>query len=192
MNMETTLNKKKQQLLSTAKELFIHYGIRRISIDEICRKSNVSKMTFYKHFENKTGLIKHVLAKDMNDGIRQVDAILEQKIPFTEKIKEIIVIKLKFVRQYSEEFTSELFALPELENFLRELNEQKLECSMRVFTIGQKEGVIRKDIKPEFYQFVLQSLTNMSKEGLLIRLYPGLEERFVELTNLALYGIIQR
>ena len=42
-----------QILFSTAKNLFFKFGLRRVSVEEICIKASVSKMTFYRNFNNK-------------------------------------------------------------------------------------------------------------------------------------------
>jgi AcrR family transcriptional regulator len=49
-------NKKYQDLLNTARELFFKHGTKRVTIEEICEKADVSKMTFYKFFRNKEDL----------------------------------------------------------------------------------------------------------------------------------------
>ncbi|MBN1927463.1 MAG: helix-turn-helix transcriptional regulator, partial [Prolixibacteraceae bacterium] len=48
------------QILQSAKKLFWKYGIRKVSIDEICREAGVSRMTFYRLFKNKIELAKVV------------------------------------------------------------------------------------------------------------------------------------
>ena len=50
------VNRKYDDIMSTGKDLFWKYGIRRVTVEEICEKSNVSKMTFYKYFPNKETL----------------------------------------------------------------------------------------------------------------------------------------
>ena len=43
----TKLKSKKQlELLKIARELFWKHGFKRVSIEEICQKASVSKMTF--------------------------------------------------------------------------------------------------------------------------------------------------
>ena len=56
-------SKKKLQIVETAKDLFMRYGIRRVTIDEICRTAGASKMTFYKYFSNKIALLKEILCR---------------------------------------------------------------------------------------------------------------------------------
>ena len=55
--METHLNtsnsSKEQVIMETARRLFWKHGISRIKVKEICEESEVSKMTFYRLFNNK-------------------------------------------------------------------------------------------------------------------------------------------
>jgi len=47
--MNRSENQKYNQIIDTSKKLFWKYGIKRVTIEEICREAGVSKMTFYKH-----------------------------------------------------------------------------------------------------------------------------------------------
>jgi AcrR family transcriptional regulator len=46
--MKDAANLKLARIASTAEKLFMKFGIRRVSVEEICREASVSKMTFYK------------------------------------------------------------------------------------------------------------------------------------------------
>ena len=41
------------EILEAAKELFFKHGFKRISIEDICNKADVSRRTFYVYYENK-------------------------------------------------------------------------------------------------------------------------------------------
>lgn len=49
------------QIIKTALSEFIQYGVRRISIDEICSDLRISKKTFYQVFQKKEDLLDAVL-----------------------------------------------------------------------------------------------------------------------------------
>ncbi len=190
--MNDRSNKKYHQLVVTAKELFTRHGIKRVSIDEICKVSNVSKMTFYKYFENKIELVKEVLEQDFTEGFKSIDAIMAQKSPFHEKMVQIMKYKIEKAKEYGDLFLSEVNTLPELIAFLDKMNMEKRRYTMDVFTEGQKEGAIRKDIRPEFYQYLLRQLNVMAQEEQLISIFPTLDERIKELIKLVLYGILDK
>jgi TetR/AcrR family transcriptional repressor of nem operon len=50
------LNKSKEKILTSAKELFHENGFQQTSVDEILKKSGVTKSNFYYHFKSKEEL----------------------------------------------------------------------------------------------------------------------------------------
>ncbi len=51
----------KDKLIETALRLFYRYGVNSVGVDRIIAESNVSKMTFFKHFPTKRDLILEFL-----------------------------------------------------------------------------------------------------------------------------------
>ena len=64
--LEDRQSKKHHALLNTARKLFVAHGIKRVTVEEICRTADTSKMTFYRFFRNKDEIAKAVI-----DRIRQ-------------------------------------------------------------------------------------------------------------------------
>lgn len=61
----------------SARELFRKYGYNKTSVNELARESNISKATFYKHFESKEIILHEVLMEYIRDN---VDGILKIKV----------------------------------------------------------------------------------------------------------------
>ena len=72
-------NKKYKSLLETGKKLFWKHGFRRVTIDEICHEAGVSKMTFYKWFDNKTGFAKTIFSNEVQRAIIEFRKIMEKE-----------------------------------------------------------------------------------------------------------------
>ena len=51
-------NTKYNDICREGRKIIWKHGIKRVSIEEICREAGVSKMTFYKYFPNKLELVK--------------------------------------------------------------------------------------------------------------------------------------
>src|SRR5690606_13747803 len=81
---------KKDSILNAAWELFTSRGITNVSISEIASKANVSQVSIYNYFGDKSNLAKEVLASYMDKIITGYDEILEMAIPFSEKLKLIM------------------------------------------------------------------------------------------------------
>ena len=56
------MEKAKSDIISTAAELFKKYGLRSVSIDDVCKELRISKKTFYNYFKQKEQLIERVIS----------------------------------------------------------------------------------------------------------------------------------
>jgi AcrR family transcriptional regulator len=68
------LPRKQLQILKTGLDLFQRFGIKRVTIEEICQTANVSKMTFYKYFKNKNELVRFIWEKGVEQAVEKFEA----------------------------------------------------------------------------------------------------------------------
>ncbi|MBB1519600.1 TetR/AcrR family transcriptional regulator [Aquipseudomonas guryensis] len=66
---------KREQLITTAQELFYRVGYHATGIDRILAESGVAKMTLYKHFRSKDELILAVLDQRQQVMLEQLQAL---------------------------------------------------------------------------------------------------------------------
>ena len=185
--------KKQSQIVETSKTLFMRYGIRRVTVEEICQKANVSKMTFYKYFPNKVELVKYIWNSLYDEGFAITDEINAMNIPITEKLRLMIEWKLGFLSEMSPEFIEEFIHVdPELKEFMQEYMQRCYKRLLDYFIDWQKNGDIRPEIRPEFLIAVLDKLQEMFGDDNLRKLYPSNVEFTLELHNLLFYGIVSR
>ena len=178
-------SKKQQQLEVTAENLFNQHGIKRVTIEEICRKASVSKMTFYKYFDNKMGLVKHIWDNWIEEGFKKLDEINAMDISFPEKIERMFEWKRAFTSKMSIEF---------IEDFLHiEGGVEKVRGRFFQFIIeSQKKGDIRPEVRPEFIMAVLDKLYELARDENLMKKYPHFIEFNRELKDFLWYGLLPR
>lgn len=80
----------KEKILNTATDLFQTRGINSTGVDTIVAVAGTTKMTLYKHFHTKEGLILEVLSKSQQDFQNWLDDKLNSnsKAP-TDKIEKL-------------------------------------------------------------------------------------------------------
>jgi len=185
-------NKKLQQLVETAWDLFWRFGFTRVSIEEICEKADVSKMTFYKHFKNKTDLVRFIMHEISENSLKMYDDIMSQDIPFIEKVRKSIQLKIEQTENISEAFFSDFHKQndPELNQIIHNQKISNIKIVTDWYVKAQKDGDIRKDIKPEFIVYFLNHLMDMTKDEKLIKLYDSPHALIKELTNFFFYGLL--
>ncbi|MFK5856081.1 MAG: TetR/AcrR family transcriptional regulator [Bacteroidota bacterium] len=179
-------------ILASAKTLFWKHGIKRITVEEICKKAGVSKMTYYRLFNNKNDVAEKVLEDIMEDGMMKYRKIMDQQIPYPEKMKQMLVLKKESSSEISEEFIRDIYEDGE-SGLLQKMSAYAVNANEIVkedYRIAQSEGWIRKDLKLDFIMYMSDSLTAMLLDKNLLSMYDSPQEAIMEITNFFFYGIL--
>jgi AcrR family transcriptional regulator len=177
------MSQKRHQLIQTGEALFIKHGMRRISVEEICRQAGVSKPTFYKHFQNKEALARHIVALWIENALHHIDEIEGAEVPFPEKLEQILAIKQELAARPGPEFLEDLIPMNiDLSHALRRV--------MRFLVKGQQEGDIRADVHPEVLMAAFNLLNSMQHEPRIRALYDDAETLAVDVFKLFHYGAL--
>jgi AcrR family transcriptional regulator len=189
---EIKLTKSYLSIIDTALLLFEKFGIRKVSVEEICRTAEVSKMTFYRSFKNKQELILRVINHFNKVNLDQYTSIMEEDIPFPDKIKNLVAAKHNANKLYSQEFISDLLNTKDLQ--IQELIEVQKHKGMELFKKdliqAQKDGWIKKEFSIEFIMYYLETIQQKLVDQRLFNLFRSTEELSDSLTNLFFYGIV--
>ncbi len=192
--MSTSSNPKREQILVTGKELFWKFGFKRVTIEEICKEAEVSKMTFYKYFENKLDLVKTIMDDILISTLEEYRQIMESDIPYPEKVVMMVELKRKQIKTMSNEFFREYVQSddPELINYLNKLSQETMRMFVDDFAKAQREGNIRKDLKVEFIMLMMNRMIDMTHDEQLLEMYENPQDLVMEITNFLFYGILVR
>jgi TetR/AcrR family transcriptional regulator, cholesterol catabolism regulator len=68
----------KDKILKAAEELFIRYGIRSVTMDDVARDASMSKKTLYQFFDNKDSLVFDVAMNHFEQEAREFEEITNQ------------------------------------------------------------------------------------------------------------------
>lgn len=180
------------EITTTAKELFWKHGIRRVTVEEICQEAGVSKMTFYRLFDNKIELAKIVLDDIFEKNMQKYLDIMKQDIPFSEKAKQILLLKFEGTQAISQELLMDIYKNqePELIAYMDAMRQRSMNRFLKDMATAQQEGWVRKDIKPEFIIHVLNKIQEMVTDESLLARYGSPQELIMELNNFFFYGIL--
>jgi len=184
-------NKKYKVLLETGKKLFWKHGFRRVTVDEICREAGVSKMTFYKWFDNKTEFAKTIFSNEVQRAIIEFRKIMEQEMPPAERLKTIITMKMEGTNDISREFLMDFYSSDDtsLKSFVNDITSNSWNEIISSFRMAQEKGWFRKDFKPEFILYITKQLIPMFTDENLLKLYNTPQDLIMEFTNFFTYGI---
>lgn len=141
----------KEKILTEAENLFMRYGFKSITMDDVSRELGVSKKTLYLHFADKHDLVNQCVEhhlEQMNDSCLQLMDVSKDPISVLLAITEFNMQQLQKVSRSSmydlkKYFKSAWDKLLENRNrFIRQSIRENLES-------GIKKGLYRKDINPD-------------------------------------------
>ncbi len=142
----------KDKILKHATDLFLSYGFKSVTMDDIANKIGMSKKTIYQHFDNKTKLVEATtmyLFEFISNGINHI-CELE-----TNPIEEIYSIKQFVMEHLKDEKSSPQYQLqkyyPAIFNTLKDKQFCVMQdCVTKNLDRGVNLGLYRKDIHIDF------------------------------------------
>lgn len=188
-NVETSL---KNVLLESAKSLFWKQGVRSVSVEEICKHSGVSKMTFYRNFKNKDAIALGVLDIIHNQSFNRYRAIMDKTSPFDDKVSALIQLEYEQVKGISTAFVEDIYKNPSFKELMADHQQKMQKEVIKDFSKAQQKGDIRADIKMDFILYMLKDMNTKMLDTELHKIYQTEEEIAMELTRFFFYGIFSK
>ena len=145
-------------ILKYGKALFWKYGIRKLTVEDICKEAGVSKMTFYRSFENKYELAKIILIEFANESYMIFSELFSREDPFPEIVAEFLEIKKQQAKAVSIEFIKDIYVQNEFTDSLKRLLEESQKSLMttiyKSFDKAREEGWIKKEVSTSFIMYM--------------------------------------
>ncbi len=179
----------KEKILHTANELFLNYGFKSITMDEIAHHLSISKKTIYTFYQTKTELVEacvYAIFNRISLGIDSICALKKNPIEEFFDIKEFVVENLKGEKsspQYQlKKYYPKLYYTLQKKQF-----EVMQDCVKENLERGITQGYFRKDIDIDFISRIYFSGVISVKD---IELFPQGEKNMEALmTNYLDYHI---
>jgi AcrR family transcriptional regulator len=190
---ERRKEQKKESIIRAALELFMQYGFKKVSINDVAVKANVSPVTIYNHYGNKDTLVYEVIRYQLGSMMENYKRIIYGDGTFSEKIREIVFDKVEVASQFRGELASMTLRDNGVlkKSVYNEFEQEAMNMTLDLFKEGKREGFLGKDISERTLIIYLDIL----KSGIAnsTRLYTDEESypRIVrELNELIIYGLV--
>ncbi len=141
--------------------LFLQFGIKSVSMDDIAKKLGISKKTLYQLFKDKTDIVIKTIDNIKIQMQKIVDEFNNSKLNAIEKevqqrkkhLKTYLKIKPTYVYDLKK-FYPNIF-----KDFLKFKTDIIKETTYQFIKEGQDQGLFREDINPEFMTKLSVTLT---------------------------------
>ncbi|WP_242202949.1 TetR/AcrR family transcriptional regulator [Aestuariivivens insulae] len=142
----------RDKILHNAGEMFLNYGFKSVTMDDIAHALGISKKTIYQHFDNKTKLVEATtmyVFENISEGIDCICAL--EKNP----IEEIYDIKRFVMNHLKDEKSSPQYQLqkyyPAIFATLKQKQFEVMQCCVKAnLERGITLGLYRDTINIEF------------------------------------------
>ena len=151
----------KEQVMTTALDLFSQYGIKSVSMDDIARNMGISKRTIYEFFEDKETLLQEAI-KFYNNSMRSTLNELE-KGPYTALDVFILFYEefMKHPRWYNKKYYDDLKRYPKAVEQVEKDKADFTKKSIKLLNRGAKEGVFQEDVNIEIWALLAKEQMKM-------------------------------
>ncbi|MBX2965925.1 MAG: TetR/AcrR family transcriptional regulator [Cyclobacteriaceae bacterium] len=141
----------KEKILKGTEELFMRYGIRSISMDDIARHLAVSKKTLYQHFADKDELVLMVSRNHLNKNINEFNDIRDSSRNTIEELARLSVCMKVNMESMNPTLLFDLqkFHPTSWAEWLEFKNKHLYDSIVRNITQGIADGYVREDVDPE-------------------------------------------
>ncbi|PCE66279.1 TetR/AcrR family transcriptional regulator [Sediminicola luteus] len=139
-----------EELLVKSAEMFLQYGFKTVTMDDIAQEMGISKKTIYKHFPNKESLVEASTLEVQ----KQIEVLIHHTMDLgLNAIEENFAIKKIFKNMFKRAKTSPMYQLkkyyPKTWTKLMENEFCTFEnCVVDNLERGVSDGLYRKELDP--------------------------------------------
>jgi AcrR family transcriptional regulator len=148
---ETSVNEVKTSILQRAMDMFQRYGLRAMTMDDVCRELAMSKKTLYQHFANKADLVDQAVRHVF--GLHQFS--MDQIAAEHENAIDRMISRYAFLMRMMESHgPNMMFPLkkyyPKTYDWLFAQRQRTMvEALVQTIKDGQAQRLFREDLEPE-------------------------------------------
>ena len=164
-----------QSIQDATMRVIARKGMAAATMQEIADEAGVAKGTIYLYFRDRDELVEKTFETAMEKLAERVDAVLDHELPFEQKLREAIAVRLAFFRE-NREFFRLYLSLRMPEGSPQQQRRQKRTCHpqyrarIQKFAEVLKEAMQRGEIREvEQYRlalFVIEGSTALILERL--------------------------
>jgi len=144
------MDEKKADIVKEALEIYMKYGIKSVTMDEMARQLGVSKKTLYVHVKDKNDLVEQCLMYGQMCDMEEIDKIAETNDNAIEELLEVgrYIIKTLGSIHPSIFFDLSKYHHSSLKSMQKHKNETVRGSIVNNLTRGIEQGVYRKNLSP--------------------------------------------
>lgn len=181
------------RILSHAQNVFMRYGVRSITMDDLAKGLGISKKTIYQHYSNKADLVFEVARAHFQEEEKTCAMAAQSAVDAIDEMVKVVMWSLEAFRTMSPNLIIEIQKYyPKAWNLFQEFRDQFILKEVRKnLQRGISEGIYRNDLDVEIVARMRISQIDMSvrQEYFPAHTFPQLDVQ-MQMFDLYMRGIV--
>jgi AcrR family transcriptional regulator len=89
-----------ERILDAALALAAASGVRHLTMDDVARRAGVGRMTVYRRFGDKQGMLEALAARESRRCLAELDEAIDPAAPVAEQVAEGFVASMRIARRH--------------------------------------------------------------------------------------------
>ena len=184
-------SEKEKLIQTTSQELFFKFGVKKVTVEEICSICKISKKTFYKYYSNKYELVKVLLDGYEVEDRKEFEIVKKEDLSFKQKLIKLMNLKLEKFNSAKGIFYRDIFEnCTELKSYV----DQKIIDGDREFfefvSHEQANKRLRTDVSARFISYLLTKQANtMLFDPEMDKMFPDFNTKISKIYDSLLNGV---
>lgn len=187
------MDEKRKSIVENISKLYLEYGIKGVTMDDVAHRLSISKKTLYEYFTDKKQIVWAVLEYIKDDWESRFSSFECEGSNAIDELLFFYKIQVKMIKSNKPAFVYDLQKYyPDVYSNFQELKQKMIvENFTNNIIEGKKEGLYREDLNEE----IIAKLNLIRIEGIMNSNYFTLDELvstelFTEIFKYHLFGIV--
>ncbi len=168
-------DKKREEIIKSAFEIFGKKGFESTTIKDIAEKSGVAAGSIYNYFQNKEELFKAVVTEGWDSFLEEMENINRANIPISQKFQNLLDYGFETLKNFLPLLNGMLFKANQRRLLQEKLDKLILTIEKMIIT-GKRDGLLKISDNPK----QVKSVIKMTTVGVLFSVALTVPEKIEE------------
>lgn len=148
---ESATNEVKTSILQRAMEMFQRYGLRAMTMDDVCRELSMSKKTLYQYFSNKADLVDQAVRHVFSVHQRSMEQIGAEHENAIDRMINRYAFLMRMMESHGPNmmFPLKKYYPKTYEWLFAQRQQTMMDALVQTLRDGQAQRLFRDDLNPE-------------------------------------------
>lgn len=99
LNTQDPEDKSRQNILDKARELYLEFGLRRTSMDDVAKRAGMGRATLYRRYSDKGQLFLAVISRDVQSNLVAIERAIQTSENYLEGLLDAFVLGVRLIEE---------------------------------------------------------------------------------------------